>query len=367
MIDFFLFSSRWCTTDGVQQIINMKSIHMLINMMPLSRLGTLLSMLTILWLTIWKYSSNRHGRKALASLTKENLNYRYASDDQSLFIDDKLAVKISKKVKILCWITTQESAMKTKVKTVNSTWAKRCDKMLYVVTGDTTKETKDGVLKINVPDGRNHLTAKTVQVLKYVHNHYLNRFDWFLKADDDTFIVVENLKFLLSKYNPKKPIYLGHLFKKYSKYGYMSGGAGYVLSRNALGILVKKGYKKKNKCKEDGGDEDVEIAQCLQYLNIVVYNTLDSFGRESFHPFGISTHIVGPEPAGLTEWDRNKPQIGRNCCSQLLISFHYVKPDMMLIIEHLLYRTSVYGRKVEETGLQDLFEIGPVPPLDKWD
>ena len=37
--------------------------------------------------------------------------------------------------------------------------------------------------------------------------------DWFMKADDDTFVVVENLKHLLSNYSTNDPIHFGHNFK----------------------------------------------------------------------------------------------------------------------------------------------------------
>lgn len=48
-----------------------------------------------------------------------------------------------------------------------------------------------------------------------------------------------------SRYNASTPIYFGRRFKPYVKQGYMSGGAGYVLSREALRRLIEDGLNKK--------------------------------------------------------------------------------------------------------------------------
>jgi hypothetical protein len=52
-------------------------------------------------------------------------------------------------------------------------------------------------------------------------------------------VVVENLKSMLKSFNTSDPIYLGCKFRTVVKQGYMSGGGGYVLSREALERFAK--------------------------------------------------------------------------------------------------------------------------------
>ena len=98
-----------------------------------------------------------------------------------------------------------------------------------------------------------------------------------MKADDDTFVVVENLRNLLKDFNTTDPISFGHNFKYLgvskmvimicmyslvSVQGYFSGGAGYVLSKEALRRFTQVGLKNSSLCKEDdGGDEDVNMGE----------------------------------------------------------------------------------------------------------
>ena len=45
-----------------------------------------------------------------------------------------------------------------------------------------------------------------------IYENHLMSYDWFIKADTDTYVIVENLRYLLSDYNPKQPLFFGQHF-----------------------------------------------------------------------------------------------------------------------------------------------------------
>ena len=71
----------------------------------------------------------------------------------------------------------------------------------------------------------------------YMYKHALQSYDWFVKADDDTYFNVKNLRFALEKYNTTDPLYLGGA--NYAKNEtWAAGGAGYIFSRATLAAFV---------------------------------------------------------------------------------------------------------------------------------
>ena len=58
----------------------------------------------------------------------------------------------------------------------------------------TAEDPALGSVALNLTEGRDKLWAKTKAAFTYVYTRHREEADWFLKADDDTFVIVENLK-----------------------------------------------------------------------------------------------------------------------------------------------------------------------------
>jgi glycoprotein-N-acetylgalactosamine 3-beta-galactosyltransferase len=76
---------------------------------------------------------------------------------------------------------------------------------------------------------------------------------------------------MLKQYNTSDPLFFGYKFKPQVKQGYFSGGAGYVLSREALKRFVLQAITDETGilCRHDnGGDEDLEMGKCMENVGV---------------------------------------------------------------------------------------------------
>ncbi|KAK3893063.1 hypothetical protein Pcinc_003109 [Petrolisthes cinctipes] len=264
------------------------------------------------------------------------------------------ATRLANEVKVLCWVMTRPETHEKKAVHVKATWGKRCNKLIFM---SSQNDTKLGAIDLGVGDGRDMLWAKTKAAFKYVYDHHINDYHWFFKADDDTFAIMENMRYMLSAYDASYPIYFGSRFKKFTKQGYMSGGGGYVLSREAVKKFVEEALTDKTKCKTSPhGAEDAEMGKCLDNIGVMAGDSRDSLTRGRFFPFTPATHLFGGVPKWYLDYVYYKPDTGLDCCSDTAVTFHYVDTHKLYELEYLLYHLRPYG-----IVHQDPFPA-PLPP-----
>lgn len=273
-------------------------------------------------------------------------------------------------IKVLCFIPIISTDHDARALDVRNTWGKRCDKLLFA---SNVTDSDIGAVKINVStEDWAHLWEKQRETMRHIWEVYGNEYDWFMKADLDTYVIVENLKAYLAseEIQSKKdePLILGRrvsrreekwyqgfdhnktlvdefLKTSHNKFHYTMGGAGYVMNQK----YMEKFYKVMDEhfClsteKEMTFPEDVGINFCMGNIGVYPYNTRDELGRERFHlksPEALFNVDGNDKSAWLYKVHRDVGGIkgGVDCCSPASITFHHVKgPGALYDFERMIY------------------------------
>lgn len=254
-----------------------------------------------------------------------------------------------KNLRIFCLILTSQKNHQQKAIHVKNTWGRHCNKLLFVSTlTDLNLES----IGFNVIDDHEHLWGKVKLAIQYVYKNFIDDYDWFYKADDDTFAIIENMRYFLAAYSTDDPVYFGHKFQsQIHRFGYFSGGSGYVMSRKSIRLFVENVLTNDSVCDRvvgsNVGDEDWNIGYCFDKIGIYAGDSRDTLNRERFLPFDPEAHLFPRfhSHSWYLIYKYYSSDEGLDCCSNYSIAFHYISPRYMYTLYYLTYYLKIHGVK----------------------
>lgn len=91
------------------------------------------------------------------------------------------------KVKILCMVMTHPQNHRKKAINVKNVWGKRCNKLVFM---SSEVDLQLDTIALPFPNTRAALWNKTKASFIYLNDHFIEDYDWFMKADDDRYVGV---------------------------------------------------------------------------------------------------------------------------------------------------------------------------------
>ena len=168
---------------------------------------------------------------------------------------------------MLCYVNTVPKYLDKRTKYVKETWAKKCNKTLYVSDEDNSAFP---TIKVTNKTGYQQMWAKTRNTLLLLYKEYFPMYDWYFKADDDTYVVMDNLrKFLHQKNSSERQFYGKFFIHRSTKQGFPSGGAGYAIGNTALDRLINIGFKSGPNCPSDKLSENKHFPSTVLFKLLV--------------------------------------------------------------------------------------------------
>ena len=147
-------------------------------------------------------------------------------------------------------VITAVKYLETRAVGINNTWGRELPDLHFFVSQPSINQNV-GLPTIILPgtdDTQYPPQQKVFHMLKYMHDHYIDEFDFFMRSDDDVYVKTDLLLELLQNINPAQDIYMGcpgfgrpddkSRIKLQEKEHYCMGGPGVIFSRSALKKLA---------------------------------------------------------------------------------------------------------------------------------
>lgn len=170
-------------------------------------------------------------------------------------------------------IMTAKKYLDSRVVAAYQTWARSINGKVVFFSSEGSQSPGDiPVISLKNVDDSYPPQKKSFSMFKYMSDHYLDKYEWFMRADDDIFIRGDKLEEFLRSVNSSKPQFIGQagvgtkeeigLLSLGSTDNYCMGGTGMVLSRETLKLIAP--HLKHCVSNLYTTHEDVEIGRCVR-------------------------------------------------------------------------------------------------------
>lgn len=181
-----------------------------------------------------------------------------------------IAEELVLKKTVFIGVVTAEKLLNTRGKAIYETWGKLASGITFF-SGEGSKGTLP-VVGLPGVDDTYPPQKKVYRMLKYMHDNYIDEYNWFLRADDDVYVRVPQLVQFLNTLDSSKMVYMGQpgmgkpedleRIQLRANEHYCMGGTGVIYSNTLLRRLAPH----LEDCLANvvvSYNEDLEVGRCI--------------------------------------------------------------------------------------------------------
>ncbi|VUZ50993.1 unnamed protein product [Hymenolepis diminuta] len=264
-----------------------------------------------------------------------------------------LVDQLAKAMPVMAFIFTSKDGLTNRVSQVKSTWAKRFNEVVFF-----SYETNLPFHIVSLTPAKGW--AYTRSAIAYIHENYGQNFAFFMKAQDNNYVIVENLRELLRTIDPEKPLLIGRQMKAKDGSTYMMEEAGYVISRAGLRKLAAAIKDDIGACRTSNSHTGQVIGKCAEAAGLELMHAVDENKLEFFHPFpprDFFNKLVKEKYTNQTVYQPSQMNEIITSCSERSISFFNVQESCLYLLEYFSYHLYPYGIIRNPENYQEIWRL----------
>jgi len=178
----------------------------------------------------------------------------------------------SQRTLVFVGVMTAQEFLEDRARAVYETWGKSVPGRMAFFSSEGSVAKDLPLVALKGVDDRYPPQKKSFMMLHYMYEHFIDKFEWFARADDDVFMRTDKLEKFLRSVDSSKPQFIGQAGRgNNEEFGLLSleydenfcmGGPGIIMSRETLRLVaphiptcLKNLYST---------HEDVEVGRCVQ-------------------------------------------------------------------------------------------------------
>lgn len=128
-------------------------------------------------------------------------------------LDTSDTMTTSQRNLVFVGVMTAKEFLNDRAKAVYETWGKEVPGRMAFFSSEGSVAPELPVIALKSVDDRYPPQKKSFRMLYFMYEHYIDRFEWFVRADDDVYVNAQKLEKFLRSIDSTKPQFIGKIVR----------------------------------------------------------------------------------------------------------------------------------------------------------